>query len=403
MNIAIPSIGSRGDVQPFIGLAQGLALAGFHVKLATHPGMKGLVESHGVSILPIGPDIDLAKEFARIRKRSRSAIMGLVHVMRFSFDMLRQSHDDLLAICRDSALIIITAQSAAGKNESDQLGVPYLSAILMPWAIPWKDPKRPLFKRILYSAIDALAHTINTRPLNRIRIKQRLPPVGEEGFTSLRLNLVPVSPSVYPPNPLWNSRHRMVGYWFAEAPEVWTPPAKLLSFLEKGTPPILVSLGAMSVGDEDASESASLFVSAIQQTGIRAIVQGWDAGIRQISLPPNIHAGGPLPHQWLLSRCAAIVHHGGFGTTAADMQAGIPALVIPHIADQFYWGKQVYGLGVGLKPIARSRLNEKVLAASLDELVHNEKLHIAAASIGAEIRSEDGIGNAVHLIKDTFT
>lgn len=402
MKIAIPTIGSRGDVQPFIALAQGLVQAGHMVTLASHPVMKPLVESHGVTFAPIGPDIDLAQEVAAIRHNARNAAIGLVQGMRFGFDMLERSHDDILAQCQKADLVVVPTAIAAGKNEAELLNLPYLSVTLMPWAIPWNDPDRPLIKRVVYSAIDGLVHLITTRPLNRIRKRQGLPPVGEEGFTSTRLNIVPVSSAVYPPNPLWEPRHRIVGYWFAEAADEWEPPADLLSFLENGAPPVLTSLGAMSLGDGDALESASLFVNAIQQANVRAIIQGWEAGIKQLTLPPNIYATGSLPHSWLLPHCAGVVHHGGFGTTAAGLRAGIPTLVIPHIADQFYWGQQVHELGVGPLPIRRAKLNTKGLVASLDELVQNEKLHAAASILGKQIRSENGVENAVRLIEETF-
>lgn len=402
MNILIPTIGSRGDVQPFIALAQGLACAGHTVTLASHPVMKILVESHGVTFAPIGPDIDLAQEVAAIRRQARHAAIGLIHGMRFGFEMLERSHDDILLQCHKADLVVVPTAVAAGKNEAEISNLPYLSVTLMPWAIPWHDPKRPIVKRVVYRAIDGLVHLITTQPLNRIRKRQGLPPVGKEGFASTRLNLVPVSPAVYAPNPLWDPQHRVVGYWFADAPYDWQPPADLLSFLENGDPPVVVTLGAMSLGDADALESASLFVGAIQQVGVRAILQGWEAGVKGLTLPPSIYAAGSLPHSWLLPRCAGIVHHGGYGTTAAGLRAGIPALVIPHIADQFYWGQQIHELGAGPQPIRRARLEIKALAASLDELVQNEKLHTTASLLGEHIRSEKGIENAVRLIEETF-
>lgn len=402
MKIVIPTIGSRGDVQPFIALAQGLIQAGHSVTLASHPVMRTLVESHGVPFAPIGPDIDLARKVAAIRHSARNAATGLVQGMRFGFDMLERSHDDILAQCRQADLVVVPTAVAAGKNEAELLNLPYLSVSLMPWVIPWTDPDRPLTKRIVYGAIDGLVHLITTRPLNRIRKRQGLAPVGKEGFTSTRLNLVPVSPAIYAPNPLWEPHHRVVGYWFANAPDEWKPPAGLLSFLESGDPPVLISLGAMSLGDDDALESATLFVDAIRQADVRAVIQGWEAGIKQLPLPRTIYAAGSLPHSWLLPRCAGVVHHGGYGTTAASFRAGVPALVIPHIADQFYWGQKVYELGVGPQPIRRTELDTAGLAASLDELVRNEKLCAAACALGEQIHSENGIENAVRLIEETF-
>jgi sterol 3beta-glucosyltransferase len=403
MNIVIPTIGSRGDVQPFIALAQGLERAGHGVTLASHPVMKMLVESHGVAFAPIGPDIDLAAEVAAIRRRARNSIIGLIKAMGYGFEMLERSHPDILALCRSADLVVVPTAVAAGKNEAELLGLPYLSVTLMPWAIPWDDADRPLVKRIAYGAIDGLVHLITTRPLNRIRKRQRLPPVGKEGFTSARLNLVPVSPSVYPPNPHWDPQHRVVGYWFAEAPDAWQPPADLVSFLENGPPPLLVSLGAMSLGGGDALDSARLFLDAIQQADVRAIIQGWDTAMEQLAPPPTIYAAGPLPHSWLLPQCAGVVHHGGYGTTAAGFRAGIPALVIPHVADQFYWGQRVHALRVGPPPIRRPKLTQRRLAAALKELVRDEHLSAAASALGERIRAETGIKNAVRLIEEAFS
>jgi UDP:flavonoid glycosyltransferase YjiC (YdhE family) len=316
--------------------------------------------------------------------------------------MLERSHDDILALCRKADLVVVPTAVAAGKNEAELLGLPYLSVTLMPWAVPWDDPHRPLFKRLVYGGLDGLVHLITTLPLNRIRRRQGLPPVGEEGFTSSRLNLLPVSPAVYPANPLWDPRHRVVGYWFAEAVIEWQPQADLLAFLDNGEPPLLISLGAMSLGDSDARESASLFAEAIQQTGVRAILQGWEMGMKQLNLPPTIFAIGSLPHSWLLPRCTGIVHHGGFGTTAAGLRAGIPALVIPHVADQFYWGQHVEQLGAGLPAIPRQKLTHERLVPALKELAHNDEVRIAASALGERIRAENGVGNAVRLIEETF-
>ena len=403
MRIVIPTIGSRGDVQPFIALAQGLQRAGHTVWLASHPVMKELVEFHGVTFAPVGPDIDLGREVAAIRLRSRNIAVGLVRGMRFAFDMLEQSHEDILAQCRQADLVVVPAQSAAGKNEADKLELPYLSVNFLPWGIPWDDPERPVYKRVIYGAIDGLIGLITTRPLNRLRKRQGLPPVGAEGFMSTRLNLVPVSPTVYAPNPHWAPHHHVVGYWFAEEPGGWQPPEDLQSFLENGEPPLVVSLGAMSLGSGDALEAAGLFVDAIQQAGQRAIIQGWEAGMRQLTLPAAIFAAGSLPHSWLLPSCAGVVHHGGFGTTSAGLRAGIPALIIPHLVDQFYWGQRVHELGAGPRPIRRARLDVQGLAAALGELARDGEMRAAAAALGEQIRAENGVAEAVRVIEEVMT
>jgi len=402
MKILIPTIGTRGDVQPFIALAQGLNASGHTAALASHPVMRNLVESYNVNFEPIGPDIDLGKEVAAIRQRSGNAWMGLVRSMRFAFDMLEKSHDDILALCRKSDLVIVPVQSAAGKNEAEQLNLPYLSVTFMPWGIPWEDPNRPFVKRVAYKALDGMIGLITTRPLNKIRKKQGLPPVGPEGFASPKLNLIPISPIIYNPNTFWDPHHHVVGYWFVDEPEGWSPNEELQAFLENGEPPLLISLGAMSLGDDTMQETVDGFLKALQVKGIRAIVQGWEEALQNMNLPPTIHAARSIPHSWLLPRCAGIIHHGGFGTTAAGLRAGIPALVIPHMVDQFYWGQRIYELGAGPKPVQKVKLDITSLAAGIQELVQNDTLRSTASALAEQIKQENGLHNAVQLIEKTF-
>ncbi len=400
MEIAIPTIGTRGDVQPFIALAQGLVAAGHSVTLLSHPVMGELVRSHGVQFAPVGPDVDLGVETAVIRDRSGIVLVGVMRAMQFSFDMLKRSHQDILAGCRGADLVVYSTQSAAGRNEADLLGIPAVSVQLMPWAIPVDDPGRPLYKRLGYGAMDQAVSLITTRPLNRLRREIGLAPVGAEGFASRHLNLVPVSPLVFEPNPGWATRNRQVGYWFADEPGDWQPDADLVSFLEGGEPPLVVSLGAMSLGGSSkARETAAMFIDVLQRLGIRAIVQGWDELLDQAALPQCLFKAGSIPHSWLLRRAAGLVHHGGFGTTAAGFRAGIPQLVIPHLVDQYSWGQHVHRLGVGPAPIARQRLEPEKLAAGLEELLGNPELAVAASQLGEGIRTEQGVQAAVGLIE----
>ena len=120
MKIILPTIGTRGDLQPYIALALGLQTAGHLPIIATHPMMRGLVESYGLEFAPIGPDIDLGYEAAVIRGHSRNWMAGFLRVMKFSFSMLEKSHPHLLEICRNADLIVIS-HSAAGSIEADSL------------------------------------------------------------------------------------------------------------------------------------------------------------------------------------------------------------------------------------------------------------------------------------------
>ncbi len=396
MRILIPTIGSRGDVQPYIALALGLIGAGHTVTVVSHPTMCGLVESYGVPFAPMGPDIDLGRETAIIRDRSPNWMVGFMRVMKFSFAMLERSHADLLELCRRADLIIVS-HTAAGSMEADQLCLPTVSVTLMPQAIPVNDPKDSFLKRGLMKIVGAGMGVMMTRPLNQIRKRIGLPPMGTRGITSPTLNLIPLSPSVSPPNPLWEPRHQMTGYWFAASPQNWNPPEDLVQFLEAGAPPIVVSLGAMAISGEDALEAAQITLEAVKQSGVRAIIQGWDEPMKTLSIPPTVFHAGSIPHDWLLAHASGLVHHGGFGTTAEGFRAGIPSLVIPHIIDQFIWGQKVADLGVGPTPISRATLKVQTVTDALIQMKSPEMLGKAAA-LGEKIGRENGVSVAVRLI-----
>lgn len=397
MQIIIPTIGTRGDVQPYIALALGLQNAGHIVTVATHPTMRSLVESYGVTFSSIGPDIDIGHETAVIRGRSPHWMIGFMRVMKFSFAMLEQSHHDLLKLCRDADLVI-ASHSAAGSMEADKLDLPTVSVTLMPQAIPVHNPQDSFPKRTVMKLAGAGMGLMMTRPLNQIRKRMGIPPMGATGITSLCLNLIPLSPHVFPPNPLWEPRHRMTGYWFAPSPQTWNPPAGLLKFLEAGEPPVVISLGAMALSGEDAFEAAQITVAAVQQAGVRAIIQGWDEPMKMTHLPQSIFHAGSVPHDWLLERAGGLVHHGGFGTTAAGLRAGIPSLVIPHIIDQFIWGQKVAELGVGPQPIPRAKLKPQAMSDALVRMKSPE-MRAKAAALGEKIGQETGVEVAVRLIE----
>ncbi len=130
--------------------------------------------------------------------------------------------------------------------------------------------------------------------------------------------------------------------------------------MQAGPPPIYIGFGSMS--SRKPEETAQLILRALAQTGQRAVLlSGWN-GLQAEVLPENVFLVQSVPHDWLFARVNAVVHHGGAGTTAAGLRAGVPSIIIPFFADQPFWGERVAALGVGPKPIPRKKLTaEKLL------------------------------------------
>jgi len=398
MKIIIPTIGTRGDIQPYLALAAGLNQAGHRAEIATHPFMRTLVESHEIDFVPIGPDINIGLETARMRGKGSNLVLGFLRVMNFSFEMIEKIHADLSAACQNSDLIVVS-HTGAGSIQVDALEKPSVSVTLTPQAIPSQNSQSSPISKVFGKIAGAGMGFFMRRPLNKIRKKFGVPPMGQAGITSPILNLVPISPAVLQPDIHWETRHQTTGFWFAANQDSWMPPEELMAFLADGHPPVLVSLGAMAISGEDAFEAASITVKAVEQAGLRAIVQGWDEVIESIHIPSSILHAGPMPHSWILEHCSGIIHHGGFGTTAAGFRAGIPAVVIPHIIDQFIWGAKVQELGVGPQPISRKKLSVERLTEALLQLSTDIEMREKAAALGSKIRSENGVERAIELIE----
>lgn len=160
----------------------------------------------------------------------------------------------------------------------------------------------------------------------------------------------------------------------------------------------------MSGSGKKAEERAAVVLRAIQITGVWAIVQGWEPELIEANgAKTEVYFAGSLPHRWLFNQVAAVIHQGGFGTTAAGLRSGVPNIVIPHIIDQFAWGKTVFDLGVGPKYITRGKLTAENLAASINQALTDHNLQARAREIGKSIRNEaDGVTRAVTWIEQAI-
>ncbi|MBN1813183.1 MAG: glycosyltransferase family 1 protein [Anaerolineae bacterium] len=398
MKIIVPAIGSRGDVQPYIALCQGLQQAGHEAVLATNPTMRALVERYDVSCAPVGPPVDMGLEGARLYARAgKNWWLGFMRTMQLGFKLVQDSYPDILTLC-ESADAVVATDIAAGTAEAVKLGLPWVSVTLQPDRIPKPSPS--FLSNVVWGILGALMMA----PVNRFRRRVGVEPVkGISGVLSERLTMVPISPHVAPPHPQWPPYAHVTGYWTAQQPQAWTPPADLLAFLEAGEQPIAVSLGAMSLAGEETRQAALMTLEAVQQAGVRAVVQGWDEALAGIDLPETVYHAGPMPHTWLFGRVGAVVHHGGFGTTGSTLCAGKPAIIVPHIIDQHLWAKRVYELGVGPEPVSRAKLTAENLAEAIVQATSDTEMCARAAKLGEQIRSEpDGLTVAVRLIEEAI-
>jgi UDP:flavonoid glycosyltransferase YjiC (YdhE family) len=156
------------------------------------------------------------------------------------------------------------------------------------------------------------------------------------------------------------------------------------------------------MGGQNPDQLAGLVLQALGKSGHRGLLlTGW-GGIRTQAVPEDVFVLDSAPHSWLFPRMAAVVQHGGAGTTAEGLRAGVPSVIVPFILDQPFWGKRVKALGVGPDPIPRKRLNAANLSRAIRLAVTDPGIKQRAAALGEAIRNEDGVGNAVKIIQQVL-
>ncbi|MEP7357648.1 MAG: nucleotide disphospho-sugar-binding domain-containing protein, partial [Anaerolineales bacterium] len=171
----------------------------------------------------------------------------------------------------------------------------------------------------------------------------------------------------------------------------------LLRFLDDGPPPIYVGFGSM--GDLAPAGVMEPVLEALKQTGQRGVLLAGREGSPRPKQQGNVLFVDEVPHAWLFPRMAAVIHHGGAGTTGAGLRAGVPNIVAPLAGDQYTWAGRVTALGVGLRNESLTKLTVNGLAAAIHTAVTDAGLRARAAALGEKIRAEDGVAAAVALIE----
>lgn len=418
MRITIVTIGTRGDAQPYLALAVGLQAAGHQVTLCTHDNFRMFIESYGVGFSPLAGDIQaiMKSEAGKKLLANRNPISMTRQMTQLALPSLRQMTTDIIAATQDADLILgstlgyFNAMTAAQVNN-----VPLFLAGLQPMtptaafgapSLPIISRTAPLagvYNQLSYRLTNRLLYAVSARILNQIRAELTgLPPMHYgDFFDDLQHMRRPVaygySPVALPRPPEWNANIHVTGFWFLDQQTRWTPPAELTTFLDAGEPPVYIGFGSMS--DRDPEKVGAIVLEALRKTGQRGILlSGWE-GLKTHNLPADVLLLDNVPHDWLFPQMGMVVHHGGMGTTAAALRAGIPQLVVPFSADQPFWGAQIQKLGVAPMPIPRKRLTADRLAKGIKTALESPMMRQQAALVGQRIRAEDGVVCAVDTIE----
>ena len=420
MKVLIATVGTRGDVQPFIALGQGLRERGAEVVICTHARFREFVLDHGLGYADYNDDIlqFLDSADGKMAVDGGGSFFGMVGVALRCTAKLKAMHrrgiQDLWHSVRASApdLILFHPKALGIVDIAEKLHIPCIFAFWMPMVVSTGEypalifPKWPLGKfyhRLTYRLLDwgswwGTRQYINEwREANQLSARRFRPQI-QDGSGKRMPAVFGYSPAVIARPNDWDDHTMVSGYWFLDDERVEDAETELSAFIAAGEKPVYIGFG--SIAGREAKEKARIVVEAVKRAGVRAILAvGWGGlDVAGLELPKTIKVVESVNHAWLFPRMAVVVHHGGCGTTAEGLRAGCPSVICPFFADQPFWGRKVYELGVGPQPIPQKQLTAANLAEAIRIAFSDSSMRRQAEALGKSIRQEDGVGVAVDFI-----
>lgn len=397
MKVAVSAIGSRGDVVPFAHLAARFTAAGHRVTLVTHESSADVLPT-GVRVVPVDSDPQTLMAGPAGEAAHRWRPRELNRSRDLFADFLHSGYEPAREALQGADVLVASTFSIAAVHAALERGVPVVRAHmwpeyprldgpmpLLPWSWRAPAPARRAARGAVRRVEPYLGGVAGTWRRGRLHLSARHP-VGLT--TATAGTLYAFSPRMLPAPP---PEGTVTGWWTAPDDDaaLSRPVAQLLSRGDW----VYLGFGSLQRGaPADVLDAAG---EACERAGVRAVAQ---LGELRGPVHPNIVCIGEQPHEALFRHVRAAVHHGGAGTTAAAVRAGVPSVVVPHFADQFYWGHRLHSLGVAPQPLRRPALSGPALGRLIGEAL--DPGTAARAELLAEsVRGEDGCGRAVHQVE----
>lgn len=380
-------------------LALGVALKrrGHDVIFSSGPNERGAAEGKGLAFSPVGPDAHQMVRDLGERVFDPRVFFGALR------DASDAAFDQVHALCADRDLLVSNPVFSAAASVAELNGIPHALAICFPNFAPTREVPPVVFDRTFPMPLNGFTWWLFERiadmalgsVLNPKRRAYGLPPLAgmKPWLRSMPVLLAFDSAVAHPPGD-WTFEHHTTGYWVLESDEPL--PAALERFLSAGPRPVYIGFGSMPCRDPEGR--TRVLLEAIERAGVRAVIgSGW-AGLGEGSvMPESVICAGSVDHAKLFPRCAAVVHHGGAGTTGTAARAGVPQVVVPHGFDQPYWADRMHALGVATRRVSR-KLEAGPLAAALTEATETPRMKQLARELAAKL-VPDGADRAAALLE----
>lgn len=409
LNVLVLTLGSHGDVHPFVGLGMRLRDLGHRVTVLTNPHFEELVESHGLAFKPVGTEEDFHRfaDDPAVWSRTR----GGVAVLKALGQFIRASYDALAGELRENTVIVSSTLGLSARVLQDAKGVPAVTCHLAPFVFrSFESPPvvaglpplewLPRFvQEHLWNGADRFVLDKALSEVNRLRSELDLEPV--EGIMNqwwhapgLTLGLWPkwFGPAVSD----WPKQVELVGFPLYDERETAALSPELSAWLDEGEPPVAFTPGsAMKFGGRFFAAAAG----ACEWLGLRGLLLSRHAEHVPKNLPAGVRHEPFAPFSHLLPRCRAIVHHGGIGTSSQALAAGVPQVIMPMAHDQLDNARRLKRLGVA-GAIHPRLFTARRVARTLGRLLDRLGLDKACATLAGNVEADHGLEHAADRIVD---
>lgn len=414
MKVCIMTLGSRGDVQPYVALAQELIKRGHNPIICTGESFKGFIEENGITFARAESDLMAMLKTPQGQAAMNGGISNVAQTLKYVKEVVnpafRKSLDDFWRSAQGADVIIYHPKVLAAVDMAQVLKITCISMPPVPITYPitefpnlaiaptsnWGKTLNKLSYKAIEKADLASMKDINDFRINTLQLKKRKAGVFSYNNGDKRIPIIyPVSPALFTDVESWKDSVFLPGFFFLDTKEQ-TLHKDIENFIKKGEKPIVISFSSMPLKQPVVFRDK--LIEALKETGDRAIILTGTSGLK-FQNDQSILGIEQAPHNLLFPKAKGIVHHGGVGTMAIALRSGVPQLIIPFSVDQPFWANRLYKLGYALKPLKESVLTTNDLKIAFEEMEDADKIQ-KAIEVKEIIEHENGVKKAVDYIEN---
>lgn len=418
MKAILFSIGTRGDIEPFLAIGQLLNDRKWDVLCVFPEQFRETVENIGLSFkgfnkeflelldgkdakMFMGGQGSIFKRFGMLIRMSKAGIRISKDMLAFQHRIQFEEHPDIIIYHPKCNYALVWGMANPGKS---------IVVSPIPFMVHPIDHLTALgnnYGRFLNRLSFWVTNNVKAIVLNRVSRQYRKDYPGinisassiKKAMLEKEKTFYTISPSLFPRPDYWPEPAKVVGYFERDKSINWQPSKELIRFLERHEKIVFVTFGSMS--NSNPAEKTRIIVEVLKKQNIAAIINTSWGGLEEIGdRGENILFVSNLPYDWVFPKMYAVIHHGGSGTTHTSLKYACPSLILPHIIDQFYWSQTISGLHLGPEGIPIKNIDKKTFESRLLDLMNNPSYKKNATIISKKINTESDIDKLYDMILD---